>query len=212
MSRPRHSSRAKTKAAGQLRIIGGDWRSRRLPFADVPGLRPTTDRVRETVFNWLSGDLHQARCLDLFAGSAALGLEALSRGAASCLFIEKSGAAAEIIRQNLNTLNVDTRASLFHGDALQWLKHQAHKHGPFDLVFVDPPFQAALLPQCFELLQQTGILSQHAILYVEADGQQTLPALPPGWQLSHHKHTSQLQFGLIQCQSPAFETSEEESP
>ena len=124
-----------------LRIIGGEWRSRKLKFADVPGLRPTPDRVRETLFNWLQWHVPGARCLDLFAGSGALGLEALSRGARDVVMVEKHPAAAQALRDNLTLLGA-RNARLVHDDALRYLGRVTVA---FDLIFLDPPFRQMLL-------------------------------------------------------------------
>ena len=121
---------------GRLRIVGGEWRGRRLPVLDQPGLRPTPDRVRETLFNWLAPLITGARCLDLFAGSGALGFEAASRGAGRVVMIEKSANVVRVLREN--RLLLDARqVEVIHADAGPWLAGQAE---PFDLVFLDPPF------------------------------------------------------------------------
>ena len=132
---------AKNKAGekGSLRIIGGQWRGRKLPFDSVEGLRPTPDRVRETLFNWLTPDLPGARCLDLYAGSGALGLEALSRGAGSCQFVESIATAADNIKQHLTTLQAEQGRCL-QISAGEYLQRGPDQQGSFDIVFLDPPF------------------------------------------------------------------------
>lgn len=152
------------KGANQLRIIGGNWRGRKLSFPDVDGLRPTGDRIRETLFNWLAPDIQRARCLDLFAGSGALGLEALSRGAAECLFLERSPIAARELEKNLDLLNA-TNGQLLGQDALAWLQQKNQQQ--FDLVFIDPPFQLDLWQPTFDLLETGGYLAENALIYVE---------------------------------------------
>lgn len=133
----------KRSKTNQVRIIGGQWRRRSLQFPDLPGLRPTPDRVRETLFNWLGQRLDGLRCLDLFAGSGALGFEAASRGAAEVVMVEQDARAMAALRKNREVLGAD-RVDLVAADGLAWL---AGTPGVFDLIFLDPPFQAGLLPQ-----------------------------------------------------------------
>jgi 16S rRNA (guanine966-N2)-methyltransferase len=144
-------SAEKKSQPGRLRIVAGNWRSRLLEIADVPGLRPTSARIRETLFNWLAPRLAGARCLDLFAGTGALGLEALSRGAAHCDFVEKSAQAAATLRSNVAAL--ESEAATVHAkDALEFLRDtDAVK---FDIVFLDPPFAADMLPELCRLLDE----------------------------------------------------------
>jgi 16S rRNA (guanine966-N2)-methyltransferase len=149
---------------GSVRIIGGRWRGTRLPVADVAGLRPTSDRVRETLFNWLQPALPGARVLDLFAGSGALGLEALSRGAGEALLVERDRDAAESLRQTIARLHAEAEARVVAADALAFLR--APLQGRFDIVFVDPPFAANLWPAAFAALP--AWLAEEAWLYVES--------------------------------------------
>ena len=151
-------------APGSVRIIGGRWRGTRLPVADAAGLRPTSDRVRETLFNWLTSVLPGARVLDLFAGSGALGLEALSRGAREALLVERDAKPAESLRQTVARLHAEAEAQVVVADALAFLR--APLHGRFDLVFVDPPFAANLWPAVFAALPPW--LADEAWLYVES--------------------------------------------
>jgi len=156
--------RAVTGRRGELRIIGGDWRSRRLRFPAGAGLRPTPDRVRETLFNWLGPRVIGARALDLFAGSGALGLEALSRGASRVDFVERRRPAVEALRANLALLGGGSRADVVCAEALSWLRRAA---GPWDLVFIDPPFDSDLAGQAMDILAGGERLNAGARIYFE---------------------------------------------
>ena len=134
---------------GQLRIIGGQWRGRKLSFTAAEGLRPTSDRVRETLFNWLAADIHGAKCLDLFAGSGALGLESLSRGATHCDFIDTSAAAIKQLQSHLQVLDGASRGRCHNDSALSFLTKAQQR---WDMIFVDPPFGQDLLAPTCELL------------------------------------------------------------
>jgi 16S rRNA (guanine966-N2)-methyltransferase len=186
------AARAKRAGSNQLRIIGGEWRGRKLRFPDVEGLRPTTDRVRETLFNWLAPVIHGARCLDLFAGSGALGLEALSRGAAEVIFVDSDRRAVQSLRENLALLK-DERGSVVQADALSFLRA-----GPrtFDVVFLDPPFRKELLQPCLELLCHNDWLSETARLYLEVEQELGEPQLPAGWDMVRSKKAGQVIYGL----------------
>lgn len=151
-------------ASGSVRIIGGRWRGTRLPVAELAGLRPSSDRVRETLFNWLAPMLPGARVLDLFAGSGALGLEALSRGAREAMLVERDARLAESLRQAVARLRAEGEARVVAADALAFLR--APVHGRFDIVFVDPPFAANLWPEAFASLAPW--LADEAWLYVES--------------------------------------------
>ncbi|MFQ3786665.1 16S rRNA (guanine(966)-N(2))-methyltransferase RsmD [Halomonas sp. A29] len=156
------------KGNGRLRIIGGEYRRRLLPVLDRPGLRPTPDRVRETLFNWLATITPGARVLDLFAGTGALGLEALSRGAAEALFVERDGLVARALTDNLDTLGAMDRGRVHTGDALALLAAGPAADPPFSLVFLDPPFRQGLAGPCCERLEQ-GWLSADAWIYLETE-------------------------------------------
>lgn len=176
----------------QLRIIGGEWRSRRLRFPAVDGLRPTLDRVRETVFNWLQFDIHRAQVLDAFAGSGAMGLEALSRGAEHAVFLEKNAHAALQLKENLSTLEA-RNAEVWAGDALLWL---AQNPRPFDVVFLDPPFGHDLLQPAIDALMH---LPAGALVYLEHET--TLqPSLPAHWLERKQKTTKEFCFRLVEVQ------------
>jgi 16S rRNA (guanine966-N2)-methyltransferase len=178
MSRHRDSGRP-----GAVRIIGGRWRGTRLAVADAPGLRPTSDRARETLFNWLQPKLPGARVLDLFAGSGALGLEALSRGAREALLVERDPRLVESLRDVVARLQAGGQAQVVRADALAWL--DAPLHGRFDLVFLDPPFDAGLWPEVLARLPPW--LSAEAWLYVEMP---LAAAVPPGPEWLPHREGS----------------------
>ena len=150
-------------ASRQVRIIGGRWRGTRLPVTNTPGLRPTSDRVRETLFNWLQPVLPGARVLDVFAGSGALGLEALSRGASEALLVERDAAIVETLHGVIAHLHADNQAHVLRADATTFLRTPLH--GRFDVVFVDPPFDANLLDPTLALLSPW--LADHAWVYLE---------------------------------------------
>ncbi|WNO11750.1 16S rRNA (guanine(966)-N(2))-methyltransferase RsmD [Teredinibacter sp. KSP-S5-2] len=170
---------SQVKSSSQIRIIGGTWRSRKLPVLEHEGLRPTGDRMRETLFNWIAPWLPGANCLDLFAGTGALGLEALSRGARHTQFIERSAKVAGQLASNLHTLDVESlTASLANTDALGWLSRPATEK--FDIVFIDPPFAADLWQNAIDLLQQNNWLAEDSMIYLEAPKNHILE-LPHEW-------------------------------
>ncbi len=193
----RSKQRSPREALGQLRIIGGKWRGHKLHFAEVEGLRPTGDRIRETLFNWLAAELSGAQCLDLFAGSGALGFEALSRGAANTTLIEKNAFAASLLKKSCALLKAD-QAVITQADALQWLESVTPSK-PFDVIFLDPPFDANLLQPCCDLLKRPGLLSKGSIIYVETDRSQPPPATPPTWHLFREKTSGQVCYRLYRC-------------
>lgn len=182
---------------GQIRIIGGSWRGRKLAFAPLPGLRPTPDRVRETLFNWLAPVVRGAHCLDLFAGSGALGLEAASRGAARCVLVERDAQAAAMLREQVSRLGAG-QVQVVEADALRWL---ATASQPFDIVFLDPPFGAGLLPACIELLEGRGWLAAEAWIYLET-AHATQPALPDYWAVHRDKRAGQVRYRLVRRSVP----------
>ena len=179
----------------QLRIIAGEWRSRRFSFTEQPGLRPTPDRVRETLFNWLASHIEGARCLDLFAGSGALSLEALSRGARQVLSCDLSRDVTSTLRGHLQTLDC-TRGEVLQQDALALLA------GPppasFDIAFIDPPFhQDLLIPAC-SALEDNGWLTPEALIYTESETAPAQLAFPSTWQLHREKKAGQVWYCLWQ--------------
>ena len=181
------------KASNQLRIIGGLWRGRKLSFPDVDGLRPTGDRIRETLFNWLAPDIQGAHCLDLFAGSGALGLEALSRGAESSWLLEKHPLAAQQLNNNLQLLQANN-GKVEQVDSLTWLNRQPPVQR-FDIVFIDPPFALDLWDKIAATLEAGNWLSDAAIIYLEAPRAAHLQ-LPANWQLHRDKQAGQVSYRL----------------
>ncbi len=165
----RKKPQPKSKQSNTLRIIGGQWRSRKLQIIDAEGMRPTPDRVRETLFNWLQNDIHGARCLDLFAGSGALGLEALSRGANEVVFVEKNKAVAHQLIQNLAVLKSET--DVIHNNALDYLSSQSGT--PFDIIFLDPPYRKDLLASSLELLIEKKIIHTGTLFYLEHESEES---------------------------------------
>ena len=196
-------SSTKTAHDGELRIIGGQWRGRKLRFPALPGLRPSPDRVRETLFNWLAPEIAGARCLDLFAGSGVLGLEALSRGAGHCQFIDSATAATRRIQEHLTLLSC-AAATISVGDASQWLRSPPAVIAPFNIVFLDPPFRQNLLGDCCALLESEHWLTPHALIYLEAGADEPLPALPSNWSLHRDKKAGQVAYRLFRRQAAAI--------
>jgi 16S rRNA (guanine966-N2)-methyltransferase len=194
MARRKQSANSQT---GRLRIVAGIWRSRLLDIADVQGLRPTPERIRETLFNWLSPQLHGARCLDLFAGTGALGLEALSRGAGSAVFVERSGVAARQLEKNIAALGA-TAATVRQQDASDYLSSRPEAR--FDLVFLDPPFAADLLEETCKLLATRELLADGALVYLEQDRSSPEPELPDGWQMIKNKTAGMVRYMLAQVE------------
>jgi 16S rRNA (guanine966-N2)-methyltransferase len=156
--------RIKKKPPGAVRLIGGRWRGRRLPVPDQGGLRPTPDRVRETLFNWLAPYLPGAACLDLFAGTGVLGLEALSRGAGRAVLVEQSPAALRSLRESVALLEADA-AEVVEAEALAWL--QRRETPPFNIVFLDPPYASGLQAPALEQLLQRGLVAPDGFVYLE---------------------------------------------
>ncbi|TAA24510.1 16S rRNA (guanine(966)-N(2))-methyltransferase RsmD [Pseudoxanthomonas winnipegensis] len=193
MPRPLPPS-SRNAGAGQVRIVGGRWRNTRLAVPDVAGLRPSSDRVRETLFNWLTGQLAGARVLDLFAGTGALGLEALSRGAAGAVLVERDPAAARQLAQTVTRLQAEDIAQVVQGDALAWLEGQPD--GGFQIAFLDPPFADGLHARVLERLPR--LLAPDAWLYLEAPLEQS-PALPPGFVLHREGQTRQVRYALARA-------------
>ncbi|QCU90912.1 16S rRNA (guanine(966)-N(2))-methyltransferase RsmD [Thiomicrorhabdus sediminis] len=197
-SAKQNQGRSPLRGGGEVRIIGGDWRGRKLPVLDAEGLRPTSDRVRETLFNWLQFDIAGSRCLDMFAGSGALSFEALSRGAAQATLLELNGANAKQLQTNLKTLNVNqpaTKATVVQADSLQWL--QGCTEPPFDIVFIDPPFHQGLMQQSIDLLFAKQLIKADGWLYLEQENDLPWPRLVDGWYCHREKKTSQVKFGLF---------------
>ncbi len=195
---PRRS--AARGAGNQVRIIGGRWRGSRLAFPDAEGLRPTADRIRETLFNWLAPVLPGAHCLDLFAGSGALGFEAASRGARRVVMLERDPRVVAALEANRERLD-DGRIDIHAADALQWLRGGS---GSFDLVFVDPPFaDRRLLENSIAALAASGCLRPDGRVYLELPRQAPLPALPGDWVQERAKKAGQVGYYLFRKPSGA---------
>lgn len=187
-------NKTKAGAPGQIRIIGGQWRGRKLPVPNAEGLRPTPDRVRETLFNWLQFSLVGKTCLDAFAGSGALTLEALSRGAAQVIAIEKDIKVTQQLTKLFTPLAGES-LKLINADALEWLAKTPAQ--AFELVFLDPPFGQALLEPACQLLEEGGWLAEGALIYLEqAKGQSPSIKLPSTWVLEKDKQIGDVHFSL----------------
>lgn len=178
-NRVRGRNNALQKRPGDVRIIGGRWRGRRIAVPELSGLRPTPDRVRETLFNWLAPVIAGSRCLDLFAGTGVLGLEAASRGARQVVLVEGDREAVRRLREAVHALGPEA-CEVVQADALAWLRTAPRS---FDVVFLDPPFEAGLLEAAMQALASGGWLAPGAFIYLEAPAQRGAPELPPGWVL-----------------------------
>lgn len=178
----------------KLRIIGGDWRSRQLIFEDAPTLRPTPARVRETVFNWLQQDIRNSQCLDLFAGSGAMGFEAASRGAASVVMLESNPRSCRLINQNRLTLSAN-QIKIKQMDVFKFLADDAT---PFDIVFLDPPFFKDMAQQCCHWLNDKGWLTTQAKIYIEVERQLTLNEMPEQWHCLKSKTTGEVSYYIFE--------------
>jgi len=187
------SKQAKS-SQGQLRIIGGQWRGRKLPVSDWEGLRPTSDRVRETLFNWLAPTINGASCVDLFAGSGALGFEALSRGASDCLFVDSNARGCRSLNQLIEQFGATDRASVFCGNALEAPLESKN----CDVVFIDPPFGAGLVNPCLDWLIRGSYLSGDALIYVETERSFSVNA--PLLRLLKEKTAGEVCFRLYEQQ------------
>ena len=181
---------------GRLRIVAGKWRSRVLDIADVPGLRPTSERIRETLFNWLAPTIQGARCLDLFAGTGALGFEALSRGATSVVFVEDSRRAAKVIEKSAQILDA-SEAVIHCSDAEDYVRTAAP--AAFDVVFLDPPFADNRLENLCSLLDESGVLAAGAKIYLEQDRASPEAPLPEGWRVLKDKTAGNVRYRLVEA-------------
>lgn len=181
-------------AQGQIRIIGGAWRGRKIQVPDLPDLRPTPDRVRETLFNWLQPIIAGAYCLDMFAGSGALGFEALSRGAAYVEMVDQSSKVVALLRQQLQTFGA-TNADVYAATVPGQLRVASR---PFDIVFLDPPFKENLLLPCCAYLEEKAMLAEGAYIYLEAKDTLDESLLPTNWRLLKSKKAGQVSYHLAQ--------------
>jgi 16S rRNA (guanine966-N2)-methyltransferase len=180
----------------QLRIIAGKWRGRKISFMDQEGLRPSPDRVREALFNWLQNEIVGAQCLDLFAGSGALSLEAASRGAGHVTCIELNAESAACIKENIALIQAN-QITLLQQDALNYLK-TGKAESNYDLVLLDPPFNENLLEESCELLESNSWLTASALIYLESDQALEKYELPSNWTLIKDKKAGQVYYGLCQ--------------
>ena len=187
---------------GELRIIGGSWRGRKLSFTATEGLRPTSDRIRETLFNWLAASIRGARCADLFAGSGALGLEALSRGAEYCDFVDTSRPTITQITDHLTRLGATKQGQCHLQTASEFLNST---RTPYDIVFVDPPFNQQLVEPVCALL--SGRLIPGALIYVEMAAQEAVPILPATWCLYRDKKSGGVSYRLYRIDEAVGEVS-----
>jgi len=192
--RTRRGGEGNRTTDGSVRIIGGKWRGRKLAVAPLPHLRPSPDRVRETLFNWLAPYISGAQCLDLFAGTGALGFEAVSRGAAGATLLERDPRAVEFIHRHIDTLGAES-VSVIERDTLGWLR--AHDPEPFDIVFMDPPFGQGLVDATVDELKR-GWLKHRAWVYLEAEKIPILHLQAAGWQLLRQGQTRQVHFALVE--------------
>jgi 16S rRNA (guanine966-N2)-methyltransferase len=184
---------AKSSNKGSIRIIAGIHRGRKLPVLMAEGLRPTTDRVKETVFNWLMPFIQDSKCLDCFAGSGGLGFEALSRGASHVNFIELNNAAAQQLKENQFLLQ-SNNISIINSDALHFIKNNTQK---FDVVFLDPPFRKNFVEQTAQLLNENS-LADNALIYIEMESEESNQQLPLNWKLLKEKVAGQVISRLYQ--------------
>ena len=192
MSKQRKQS-AKPSNKGSIRIIAGLHRGRKLPVLMAEGLRPTTDRIKETVFNWLMPFIQDSNCLDCFAGSGGLGFEALSRGASHVSLIELNKAAVQQLRENQQLLKTD-HVSVINSDAIHFIEGNTQK---FDVVFLDPPFRKGFIEKTTQLLNENS-LADNALIYIEMESEQNNQKLPLNWKLLKEKVAGQVIYRLYQ--------------
>ena len=189
------------KNNSSLRVIAGQWRGRKIRF-DAAGTRPTGDRVRETLFNWLAPFIRGAHCLDLYAGSGALGIEALSRGAKSLVAVERNRSSAKLIEQHLQEFGaIDAEVLIGLAERID-----LQAHGPFDLVFLDPPFDGPSLADLCTLLENSGGMAEQCLIYLEMSRDSALPGLPAEWQLLREKTAGKVRYALAERQRPQGST------
>ncbi|MDP9083589.1 MAG: 16S rRNA (guanine(966)-N(2))-methyltransferase RsmD [Pseudomonadota bacterium] len=198
MTTPKTETRA-SGARNSVRIISGTWRGRRVTFPDVAGLRPTPDRVRETLFNWLQNEVAGSRCLDLFAGSGALGLEALSRGSKEVVFVEQAVAAARGLREQLTRLGAERSGRVVEMGASRFLRTPSP--APFDIVFLDPPFGQDFLTEYVPMLDTGNWLKIGGLVYLENEKAAGVPALPAHWEMLKTKSAGEVGYHLARVGS-----------
>ncbi len=183
---------------GEISIIGGQWRGRKLIFPAIPGLRPTPNRIRETLFNWLAPILPNACCLDLFAGSGALGFEALSRGAKSVIFIEQSLPLFHYLKTQIKQLAVETQTQIYH-QRFPFKKTDFFErpNSLFNVVFLDPPFNKNLIAPACDWLVKEKLLLPKSTIYIEVEASLEELPLPENWVISRCKTAGQVKYALI---------------
>jgi len=195
MPRRRQQNPSQKQApSGQVRIISGLWRGRKLPVHDAEGLRPTTDRVKETLFNWLAQDIPHAKCLDLFAGSGGLGFESASRQADKVTMLEMNSQAFAQLKTNIASLKASNIEAI-HTDSLAFLRQSGQA---YDVVFIDPPFRQGLLQESVALLEQNGWLADNAMIYIECEKELAIADLPSNWELYREKTAGQVCYRLFE--------------
>lgn len=193
MSR-RQKPRTSNTKNNTLRIIAGKWRGRKVPFPDGEGLRPTSDRIRETLFNWLAPVINGANCLDLFSGSGALSLEALSRGAAQATLLDANNQATRQLQKNLTDLEC-SNAQVITTNSLKWLQEKQTGENRFDVVFLDPPFNQQLLAPTCELLEEKQLIAEESYIYIETEASLALQ-IPDNWRILREKKAGQVAYYL----------------
>ena len=186
--------KVKRRLANEFRIIGGEWRGRKFTFPSLDQIRPTPNRVRETLFNWVQHDIARWRCLDLYAGSGALGMEALSRGAEYVTFVDMQPQVVKQIGVNLAQVATN-HAKIVCADAISFI--ESYQVAPVDLVFLDPPFHQGLLKQCCELLEAKQVLAQRAYIYLETEQPIDMQAYPTSWEIKRCQKAGQVYAYLI---------------
>ncbi|AGH80500.1 putative methyltransferase [Psychromonas sp. CNPT3] len=188
-----HDRSIKSKKGGFIRLISGKWRGKKLAVLNIEGLRPTTDRTKETLFNWLMHDIHNANCLDCFSGSGSLAFEALSRSAQSVTLLERDKLVCQQLKQNLQNLKVEN-ALVIETDSISYLQQIAKKS--FNIIFIDPPFNQSLLQPCCDALEKNNYLAEGALIYVEMEKRISHFSAPETWTLLKEKGTGQVIYQL----------------
>jgi len=191
---PGQKRKTRGQPPGRLRIVAGKWRRRLLPVVDQEGLRPTAERIRETLFNWLAPIIEGSRCLDLFAGTGALGLEALSRGARETVFVESADAAVRQLKASIDLLQAEG-AHVIRRDARDFLSNATPEI--FDVVYLDPPFAADYYEELCRLLAEKNWVRVGTRVYLEQDAGAAQPALPPGWHVERQKTAGKVRYTLL---------------
>ncbi len=187
MTRARKQSNS---SLGSIRIIGGVHRGRKLPVLNAQGLRPTTDRMKETLFNWLMMDVHDATCLDCFAGAGSLGFEALSRGAKSAIFMEMDKSVAKQLQSNASILKYDSKQAIIQqGNSLNLLKEL---NDSFDIIYIDPPFNQDLVSPCVKTIVQEELAHCGTKIYIEREANGSVLQVPESWRVIKEKSTQQV--------------------